>query len=527
MIAAWLLYAIVVGALLGAGALALERAFRTRGLPTRWIWAASVVASVAWPLGHLGGENRPGPVTPPPVVEPPAQSSAERPVVAIPMEPIEVEVAQESVLRLLDRPILVAWASATGGLGLFFLFLVLRTHRLRRGWREGRVGGQGVLLSEEWGPALVGFLRPEVVLPRWCRDLDERTLRLILDHELEHLRAGDLRLLLLVGTIPVLFPWHLPVWWQLARLRTAVEGDCDLRVLRRHPGQIRPYIDLLLDMGSRSSRPRPLVPMLSEPYETLKRRIRIMTMPKPERPWIRGAVPAGIGAVLIGLACGAPAPTDADDPDGEQPVMMESAQEVGSLPEGRPIPVFTPFSVRPELENRDEVVAALQRAYESLLEDRRGVATAEAWDAIDEEPGALDVRVGRARGQGALDAAAGEGMVTASAHDGALADAETGAVTGLIRDANSGRPLAEVQVFVPGTGRGTLSDPNGRFRIEHVPVGEREVVAHLIGYRDERAGISVATDDGSDVDFLLQQTAIALEPLIIRVSGGSGGPPGD
>lgn len=30
-----------------------------------------------------------------------------------------------------------------------------------------------VLLSDGWGPAVVGFFRPEVVLPRWCEELDD------------------------------------------------------------------------------------------------------------------------------------------------------------------------------------------------------------------------------------------------------------------------------------------------------------------------------------------------------------------
>jgi hypothetical protein len=52
MITAWMLYAIVVGALLGAGGLAVERLQRVRGRPSRWIWIGSMVASVTWPLMH-------------------------------------------------------------------------------------------------------------------------------------------------------------------------------------------------------------------------------------------------------------------------------------------------------------------------------------------------------------------------------------------------------------------------------------------------------------------------------------------
>ena len=57
--------------------------------------------------------------------------------------------------------------------------------------------------------------------------------------------------------------------------------------------------------------------MLSEPYETLKRRIRIMTMPLPRKPWAKGGLLAGVGTVLVALAGWAPGPTDAQDEEPE------------------------------------------------------------------------------------------------------------------------------------------------------------------------------------------------------------------
>lgn len=571
MIAAWMLYGIVVGALLGAAALALEGILRTHGLPSRWIWMVSILVSVAWPLGHWCWESRPRPVTPAPVVDPPAATPAEMPTSVFLLEPVTVEVAPESVLRLLDGPILAAWAVATGALLLFFLFLFLRTWRLRSGWTEERVGDEVVLLSEEWGPAVVGFLRPRVVLPRWCEHLDDRTVRFILDHELEHVRAVDLRLLILAGSVGVLFPWHLPVWWQLSRLRTAVEGDCDLRVLRRHPGQTRPYIDLLLDIGNRPALPRPLAAMLSEPYETLKRRIRIMTMPRPKRPWMRGGALAGIAAVLAVLACAAPGPTDAKDEGDARPAMTRSDRDVDPARVGQLPPTFTPFSVRPAIENRDEVAAALEREYAALQEDPGVGRAAELWLFIDEEPRVRDTRLSGSTGHRALDDAvigvagvievspalnrdqkravwvslpiefttAGgpetgsaerreaerleDRVITVPAGDVASVDGQTGGVTGIVRDATTGQPLADVQLFVGRTGRGTLTDGDGRFRIDHVPVGEREVVAHLIGYREIRTAVVIGSDDSADVELRLQETAIGLEPLIVRSAGAVGG----
>jgi hypothetical protein len=113
-------------------------------------------------------------------------------------------------------------------------------------------------------------------------------------------------------------------------------------------------------------------------------------------------------------------------------------------------------------------------------------------------------------------------VVTVSADDAPAVDGETGAVSGIIRDATSGQPMAKVQVFVGRTGRGTLSNREGRFQIDHVPVGEREVIAHLIGYGETRTGVSVSPGGVAEVDLHLRATAIALDPLIVRLEGAVG-----
>ncbi len=245
MIAAWILYALLVGVLAGAGALVLENLLRAHRLPTRWIWAGAMALSFFWPLGHLLWKHWPREGASVPLPDPSR--------VAV-LDPLMVQVAPESFLRSLDAPILAVWAISTAVLLVLFTLLILRTRRMRKGWRGEKAGGHSVLFSRDLGPAVVGYVRPEIVLPGWCRELEDHTLGLILDHELEHLRAGDLRLILSAGVFPVLLPWHLPIWWQFQRLRLAAEGDCDLRVLRKYPERTRPYMELLLEVGSRVSR---------------------------------------------------------------------------------------------------------------------------------------------------------------------------------------------------------------------------------------------------------------------------------
>ena len=64
-----------------------------------------------------------------------------------------------------------------------------------------------------------------------------------------------------------------------------------------------------------------------------------------------------------------------------------------------------------------------------------------------------------------------------------LAAQEGSRVQGQATNAVTGQPLAGAQVFIPGTGLGTLTNEEGRFLLLNVPAGERTVRLELIGYR--------------------------------------------
>ena len=53
MMAAWMVYAMVISALIGLAAVAGERMLRLAGHPARWAWGAAIVTSVAVPLMAL------------------------------------------------------------------------------------------------------------------------------------------------------------------------------------------------------------------------------------------------------------------------------------------------------------------------------------------------------------------------------------------------------------------------------------------------------------------------------------------
>jgi len=69
-------------------------------------------------------------------------------------------------------------------------------------------------------------------------------------------------------------------------------------------------------------------------------------------------------------------------------------------------PVFTPMTVRPEIRNRTEVIAALMREYPAALRDAGIGGTVVVWFFISEEGVVRDTRVSQTSGQAQFDDAA-------------------------------------------------------------------------------------------------------------------------
>jgi hypothetical protein len=96
-------------------------------------------------------------------------------------------------------------------------------------------------------------------------------------------------------------------------------------------------------------------------------------------------------------------------------------------------------------------------------------------------------------------------------------EAQTGRLSGVVTDQQTGQPLAGVQVFLEGTGRGALTQENGRYFMINVAPGSYTLVAQLIGYATiRREGVLVAIDGVRQVNFELPSEAIALEMVIVE-----------
>ncbi len=102
----------------------------------------------------------------------------------------------------------------------------------------------------------------------------------------------------------------------------------------------------------------------------------------------------------------------------------------------------------------------------------------------------------------------------------ALHAQQGGTVTGSITEQGSQRPVADVQVAVVGTQRGATSDAQGRYTINGVPAGSRDIRARRVGYAPRTATVTVVAGQTVTTNFLLAQSAAELQEVVVNAVTG-------
>lgn len=94
--------------------------------------------------------------------------------------------------------------------------------------------------------------------------------------------------------------------------------------------------------------------------------------------------------------------------------------------------------------------------------------------------------------------------------------AQQGQVTGTVQS-GSELPVASVSVQVVGTDAGTLTDQQGRYRLQ-VPAGEVELRASRIGFRQVTRTVTVEAGESVQVDFTLAREAVEMGGVVASVA---------
>jgi beta-lactamase regulating signal transducer with metallopeptidase domain len=259
----------------------LRAAFGAQVAYASWLMAPLATLAAFLPARHIAAET---PVAATSQANAPAQADA-----AAIAQPVSDFAATLPALELNLAPILVfVWLA-----GAFFsLLLMLRDHQ--RFLRN----------ADAAGPAVIGILRPRIVLPR---DFEQRYTKaerdLVVAHERAHLLAFDAQINALAAFAECL-NWFNPLF-RFARkaLRIDQELACDARVIARHADAKRVYAEAMLKAQLSAQR----LPLGCQWPPTgagpLKQRIAMLARPRPT------PLRAALGAVTCALTVFAVAAT--------------------------------------------------------------------------------------------------------------------------------------------------------------------------------------------------------------------------
>jgi len=337
----WMTQAIVVSALLAAAAMLLQR-LAGRALPARLIWAGALFSSL---LLVLAAPLRTAPPDAASTLDVVAVSTPTPRTVSAPAFDLRaaINAIASGVSRAVSAP--VSWSITTIGgpldraprlaqqaitlawplcsaLVLLAFGVSYRRHRaaLQRASLHD-INGIAVSVTDALGPAVIGVRDPRIVVPAW---LLERTLheqQLVVAHERSHIAARDPLLLLGACGAIALMPWNPIAWFALARLRLAIELDCDGRVLGTGASP-RQYGQLLIELSSHvpqfmqggiARTPLALTsPAFSYHASHLERRLITMTSRPPQFVRSRRLGSSLLAAVALLAACESQLPTAAE-----------------------------------------------------------------------------------------------------------------------------------------------------------------------------------------------------------------------
>lgn len=213
---------LAIRCLIGMTALLGTAALATRLAGRRWtagerhaVWTAAVILSLLLPA--LLRYEPPATVYAGPVVE------IQR--VTISVGPDDRTIDYRGLLRW-------AWLAGMGGVGVWWLLGFVRVTGMVASSKEYTTYA-GVAVRTCAGlrmPAVAAG--PVILLPESAENWPAEQLKIVLEHELAHVRRRDLWWRLAATLACCLYWFHPLAWWAAAQIRKESEMDCDDRVLK-------------------------------------------------------------------------------------------------------------------------------------------------------------------------------------------------------------------------------------------------------------------------------------------------------
>lgn len=388
-------------------------------------------------------------------------------------------------------------------------------------------------------PHTFGWRRAVIVLPDEQRD--ELTNRLILTHELNHVRRGDFAAQYAEQVIKAMFLFHPLVHRIVHELHLFRELACDADVVGFRPDLIKSYASLLLDFSGTPAQPKLTVVLsMATSSKHIQERIRTMKKIHPNPTRFSVFAPIGVFILLSGFLTMSrtstqpppPPPPDAPVPDvfivvEQMPepiggmkaiydaiVYPEIAKKAGI--EGRVVLQFTvdeqgnvtePRVIRGIGGGCDEAALNAIKDLKFIPGMQRGRAVkvqlqlpivfrlpSEPTDAANESYSGTSVTINRI--------ASDNGRLVIR---GRVADSIT-------KDALSGANIM-VQAKDGSQRRGASTGPDGTFIVGIDEPGEYNIRVSYVGYATPEFGVRMARDESYSVDVAMSKTVIHLNEI--------------
>ncbi|MCX6133216.1 MAG: TonB-dependent receptor [Ignavibacteriales bacterium] len=95
---------------------------------------------------------------------------------------------------------------------------------------------------------------------------------------------------------------------------------------------------------------------------------------------------------------------------------------------------------------------------------------------------------------------------------------ETGTIQGLVRDAETLRPLEAANILLQGTNAGVSAGKDGSFRLPRIPAGSYTVRVSFIGYSPQTLLVAVRQGETSTLDVSLVQTVLPGQSIVVSAT---------
>lgn len=303
MILDWLIYVCVTSALISSAACLAEHASRGRR-GSRFVWIGAMLMTSLLPIA-MGTLSSAAPEHSRPNAEP-APSLRHVTSITLAATPAMLLEPREQT-SLMSAP-LVGWAIASALMLATVAAYAVHLTRQKQCWQRASHIDVNAYVSSNTGPAVFGVVEPAIVLPDWFHGLPFTQQSMVVAHERSHIAAHDPQLMLFALLLLAAVPWNIALWWQFARLRRALEIDCDRRVLQSG-ASVRDYGEALIAVAQRRSETLRFSLWMTSARSFLERRIAAISQRNR-----KSSVAVALGLV-VGSTCLVAAAAQITPPD--------------------------------------------------------------------------------------------------------------------------------------------------------------------------------------------------------------------